>query len=313
MSNTFNIIFTVFSLIGFGVFLSKSKFIDEKIAKFIAALVVTYVVPATLITNMLNYFTLESLKSSLVGLLVPFLSIAIVYGLSFPIGKTLNLPKGKMGVFSSLFGFSNTVFVGLPVSIALFGNEAAPLALLFFAANAILFWGIAAPGVRRDAEPDASMSLIETIKKIFSPALITLIFSSLLILLRLNLPDFIMEPLRYIGSMSTPLALIYIGHILAGLKLEQLKIDLPLLFVLIGRFMISPFVTFLLLRAFKVEGLLARVSIIQAAMPCMAQAPIVAALYKADSQFAATAVSLSTLIGLLFLPLYMALFNMFSI
>lgn len=313
MTNTFTIIFTIFFMIGFGFFLSKRKFIDQNTAKFIASLVVTYVVPANLTTNMLGYFTLESLKASVSGLLIPLFSILILYGLSFPLGHLLKLPPGRKGVFSSLFGFSNTVFVGLPVCIALFGNEAAPLALLFFAVNSILFWGIAAPGIRRDSAPEGSISFKETIKKILSPALLTLGFSIILIFMGVSLPKFLIDPLRYIGNMSTPLALMYIGHVLAGLSPSQLKIDLPIFFVLLGRFIISPAVTFALVKLFHVEGLLARVSIIQSAMPCMAQAPIVAALYKGDSKFSATAVSLSTLIGLMFLPVYMALFDILSV
>jgi hypothetical protein len=313
MLNTMNIIFTIFAMIAFGFYLTKSKLIDEKIAKFIATLVVTYVVPATLINNMMGYFTLDGLKSAGPALLAPFLSIFATYAISFPVIWLLGIPKGQRGVFSALFGFSNTIFVGLPVCIALFGNEAAPFALLTFAANSIMFWGIAAPSIRRDANPGERVSWKETLKKILSPALITLIACFVLIMLRVPMPKVVMDTTRYIGSMSTPLALIYIGHILAGLGIKNLKCTRNLVFVCLGRFIISPLITIVLMKLFHIEGLIARVTIIQSAMPAMAQAPIVAAMYGSDTEFAATAVSLTTLIGLMFLPVYMYLFTVLGI
>lgn len=313
MLNTMNIILTIFAMIIFGFYLTKIKLIDEKIAKFLATLVVTYVVPATLINNMMGFFTLDGLRSAGPALLAPFLSILTTYAISFPLAPLLGIPKGQRGLFSALFGFSNTIFVGLPVCIALFGNEAAPYALLTFAANSILFWGIAAPAIRRDANPGKSVSWKETMNKILSPALITLVSCFILILFRVQMPKVVMDTTRYIGSMSTPLALIYIGHILAGLGIKNLKLSRNLMFVLLGRFIISPMITVLLMKFFHIEGLIARVTIIQAAMPAMAQAPIVAAMYGSDTEFAATAVSLSTLIGLMFLPVYMYLFTVFGI
>jgi predicted permease len=313
MLNTMNIVLTIFAMIAFGFYLTKTKLIDEKIAKFIATLVVTYVVPATLINNMMGYFTLEGLQTAGPALLAPFLSISATFAISFPIAILLKIPKGQRGVFSALFGFSNTIFVGLPVCIALFGNEAAPYALLTFAANSILFWGIAAPYIRRDANPGENVHWKETVKKILSPALITLVSCFILILFRVQMPKVIMDTTRYIGSMSTPLALIYIGHILAGLGIKNLKVSRNLVIVCIGRFIISPLITVALMKLFHIEGIIARVTIIQSAMPAMAQAPIVAAMYGSDTEFAATAVSLSTLIGLMFLPVYMFLFTAFGI
>lgn len=313
MLNTMNIVFTIFAMIGFGFFLTKKNLIDEKIAKFIATLVVSYVVPATLIQNMMTYFTAESLKSSGPALLAPFLSIMTVYAISFPLARLLRIPKGQRGIFTALFGFSNTIFVGLPVCVALFGNEAAPLALLTFAANSIIFWSIAAPTIRRDANPDEKGNWKETLQKVLSPALITMVICFTLIFLKIHLPRVIMDTSRYIGSMSTPLALIYIGHILAGLKLNKLTNSRNLFFICLGRFIVSPLITVMMMKLFHIEGLIAQVTVIQAAMPAMAQAPIVAALYGSDTEFAATAVSLTTLIGLLFIPVYLYLFPIFGI
>lgn len=313
MENTFNIIITVFAVIGFGFFLSRKGIIDEKIAQFITKLVVTYVVPCILINNMMTYFTLESLKDAGFALLAPFLSILATFGIAHLLIPILKIPKGQRGVFAALFGFSNTIFVGLPVCIAIFGDAAAPLALLFFAANSVLFWALAAPGIRRDAPGDHNSDWKETLQKIFTPALITLIVCFILIFLRVSLPKFVMDTTKIIGGMSTPLALTYIGYVLASTGLKNLKISRNVIIVCIGRFLISPIITFALMKILHIEGMIADVSIIQSAMPAMAQVPIVAALYGSDHKFAATCTSFSTLLGLLFLPVYMYLFTLLGI
>ena len=47
--------------------------------------------------------------------------------------------KGRRGIFQSTFTTSNTIFVGLPVTMALFGEEAIPYTLLYFFANTTFF------------------------------------------------------------------------------------------------------------------------------------------------------------------------------
>jgi len=313
MENTFNIIITVFAVIGFGFFLSRKGIIDEKIASFITNLVVTYVVPCTLINNMLTYFTMDSLKDAGFALLAPFLSILATFGIAHLLIPIFKIPKGQRGVFAALFGFSNTIFVGLPVCIAIFGDAAAPLALLFFAANSVLFWVVAAPGIQRDAPGDHNSDWKETLWKIMTPSLITLLVCFALIFLHVTLPKFVMDTTKIIGGMSTPLALTYIGYVLASTGLQNLKISRNVILVCIGRFLISPIITFALMKILHIEGLIANVSIIQSAMPAMAQVPIVAALYGSDHKFAATCTSFSILLGLLFLPVYMYLFTLLGI
>ncbi len=49
-----------------------------------------------------------------------------------------------------------------------------------------------------------------------------------------------------------------------------------------------------------------QVFVIQAAMPAMTQTPILAEAYKADSEYAGLGTSLTTLLSLISIPVYMA-------
>ena len=46
------------------------------------------------------------------------------------------------GAFSAMFTFSNTIFIGLPINLAIFGEKAVPYVLLYYIVNTTLFWTI---------------------------------------------------------------------------------------------------------------------------------------------------------------------------
>jgi len=62
-----------------------------------------------------------------------------------------NVRKDRRGTFASMFSLSNTIFIGLPVNLMLFGDSSLSYALLYYIANTILFWTIGVYGIARDA------------------------------------------------------------------------------------------------------------------------------------------------------------------
>ena len=89
---------------------------------------------------MYKYFTHDSLVQNASGIAVSMLSIAglILPGLA-PWRGWARVPANRRGVFISMFAFSNSVFIGVPVSTALFGEEAVGFALLYYIANTSIF------------------------------------------------------------------------------------------------------------------------------------------------------------------------------
>jgi predicted permease len=105
--------------------------------------------------------------------------------------------------------------------------------------------------------------------------------------------------------MTTPLSMLFIGIVISRVEWRKLRLERDLLLVLAGRFLVSPLLLVLAVRPFGLPLLMKEVFLVQAAMPAMTQTPILAAAYGADAEYAGLATSLSTVLGLVTIPLCM--------
>lgn len=83
-----------------------------------------------------------------------------------------------------------------------------------------------------------------------------------------QLPTFASQFLTYVGNLVTPLALIYIGIVLADSGLSHIRIDRDSLLALIGRFIIAP------ATSWSVPDLMGRTFIVQSGTPALAVLPV---------------------------------------
>jgi hypothetical protein len=200
--------------------------------------------------------------------------------------------------------------VGLPVNIALFGNESIPAVTIYYLDNTTVFWTLGIYGIRK-AEKQEGKSYNEflQIRKIFSPPLIAFILVIIFIFLNISLPRSILSSLDYIGNLTTPLSMLVIGINSYSVKFQKNFINKESLIILLGKFVIVPLVLFLLLKSLSKPDLMTNVFIIEAGMPIMATVAIVGQRYSnVDSNYATLLVVFSILISLFMIPIYMVLF-----
>jgi predicted permease len=94
-----------------------------------------------------------------------------------------------------------------------------------------------------------------------------------------------------------------------SVKFSEIKLNKDVFGVILGRFIVSPLVVFLLAFFFPVDTLMKNVFIIQSAMPVVTSTAIVAKLYNADDKYAAMMTVITTLASIFFIPVYMVLLN----
>lgn len=304
-------VFTIIIIISLGYFLTSRKWFNEETSKCFAKLVTNVSLPAYMISNLIGNFDKNKLEYLAKGLWVPMLSIIICYGLSLILSKVLKIKKERQGTFQSMVFNSNTIFIGLPINMALFGNKSVPYVLLYYIANTIFFWTLGVYCISKDApyKKRDSKAGVHAIKKIISPPLMGFITAVIIILLNISLPKFIMDTCQYLGEMTTPLSMLFIGISIYYVQLKDVKFDRDVIGVLLGRFIISPLTIFLIVCFFPIPSLMERVFIIQAAMPVMTNAPIIAKTYGADSSYAAVMAAVSTIFSMVTIPLLMVLFQ----
>jgi predicted permease len=130
-----------------------------------------------------------------------------------------------------------------------------------------------------------------------------------IIMLDLHIPKFILDSCMYIGNLTTPLSMFYIGITMYSVKFSEIKLSKDVFGVILGRFIVSPLVVLLLAFYIPVETLMKNVFIIQSAMPVVTSTAIVAKIYNADDKYAAMMTVITTITSIFFIPVYMVLLN----
>jgi auxin efflux carrier (AEC) len=308
--NAFQSVLSIVVMIALGYYLTRKGLFDEDVAALFSKLVISVSLPAMIVSNILTVFDREELLSAGKGIIIPFVSMLICYAAAVSVAKLIKVKPGRKGIFQTMFFASNTVFIGMPVNLALFGEASIPYVLFFYVANTTLFWTIGIYSINKDnkGSKDKIFS-INTIKRIFSPPFMGLLTGILLVTWRISLPSFIMDSCKYIGNMTTPLSLLFIGITFSTINLKDIKFDKDMAALLFGRFLLSPLVVYALVLVIPVPTLMAKVFIIQSAMPVIAQSAIIGNAYGADYHYATVMVTITTILCVLFIPIYMVLMS----
>ncbi|SHK44215.1 hypothetical protein SAMN02745163_03813 [Clostridium cavendishii DSM 21758] len=303
--NAFGSIFSIVIMIAIGYIITKVKWMDKDGAELVAKLVINISLPVLMINSLMKDFDRAKLFSLGEDVVVPFVSIIITYFIGKLFVKILKIGEKKRGVFLSMFFMSNTIFIGLPVNLALFGTESIPSVLLYYIANTTLFWTIGVFEISKDGNKGYNKFMsVETIKRIFSPPLMGFILAIILILLAIPVPKFMMDTFKYLGDLTTPLSMIFIGNTIYYIDLKGIKFDKHIWGVLLGRFIISPLVVIFCCRVFPLPDLMRKVFIIQSAMPVMTNTAIITKSYDSDYEYAAIMIAISTILSLFLIPIY---------
>jgi predicted permease len=317
-------VLSIILLIGLGYFLRYKGWFNDGTMKLFSRLVSNIALPAYMLSSILGSYDKNMLLEFKNGLIVPFVSIGTSYLIALGVAKAIKIAPNRFGTFCAMFALSNSVFVGLPVNLALFGEASTPFVLLYFFANTISFWTLGVYGISRDGDnKDSKLFSLENIKRIFSPPLNGIILAVLLVMLDIKLPAFLMSSIGYVGNMTRAISMMFIGMVIYTVDLRKIRLKKDVIALLSGRFVVGPTVVALLYGFLPVinsmgggvvlPSLMKKVFVIQSSLPVMTQTSIIAEANNADPQYAAVMTSLTTFVSLLMIPVYMVLVSRFIV
>lgn len=299
-------VFSFFIIGVVGYYLAKNGWFSNESTALITRLVTFVSLPVYLLYNINTFMTKDQLLGMVYGLIVPFASIIMMLGLAFATTRLFHVPHNRRGLFYNSFAFSNTIYIGLPVNLALFGETALPYVLLYYFANTSLFWSFGNYCLATDGETvKAKLISIGTIKKIISPPMFGFGIGLVLLLMNIRLPRLLANTANYLGGMTTPLVIMSLGIMIYDMGLKKIRFSGELGLILIARFVISPVLILLLVHFFPLPDLMRKVFIIQSSLPVVSSMALLAKFYGADYDTATIIVSATTLLALVTVPLYM--------
>ena len=300
-------ILVILGMILVGFVIGEKGWFDDKSRGLLAKLVTQVALPCYMLYTITQRFTAADLLIMLPALRFPALSMVILLGIATGVARIFAVRQDRRGLFISMFFNSNTIFVGLPINQALFGDASIPYVLIYYMCNTTFFWTLGTYLIQRDGEGEAQFDLKTSLKKVFSPPLMGFLLGIVLVMLQIKLPAFLASDLQYLGNLTTPLSMIFIGLSVSHVGVKQLVLGKDQLLILLGRFLVAPLLMATIVYWTPLPSLMKQVFIIQSAMPVMTNAPVVARLYGADSDYAAVMVTETTLATMVVIPILMLL------
>lgn len=242
-------------LIGFAIMLVigyicvRCKVYGEKALEGICQLILKVGIPLMVFSNATAGATRDDLFES--GIILVFQAVMYVLLISstWLIAKVMRLPVDRGHIFQAAFIFGNVGFIGLPLLIALFPERGALFYSLMALLDQFLMWtyGVWLTRSEQTRRERPAASLAQQLRGLLSPGLVSVIVSLLVILIGIPIPEDINTPLHTVGSISTPLSLMYIGGLFA-LRDWKTTLKQPEVYVgIVVKMLIIPIVLFALL------------------------------------------------------------------
>ena len=304
-------VLTIVILIAVGYFLQKYKWFGPDFSKGISKLVVNVGLPCSIFTGILANLTVGSLGNLGIGLIFPFGTVIVSYIIAFILMKVFKIRPERRGIFLNGVANANTIFVGMPLNVALFGEASIPYYLVCYISNTISTWviGIIIMSATDPHKEPGKKSF--NWKKVLTPPLVGFIIGLIFLIFSIPVPDFINSALKYLGAFVTPLALIYIGIMLYNAGLKNMRLDRDSVLALAGRFVICPIIIIVLIMigtgAFGIvmPSIEKNSFIVQSATPMLAVLPILADQYHGDVKYATNITTISTVLFIVVVPVLM--------
>ena len=164
----------------------------------LSKLIMNVALPASIFVSVLKYLTLDKLVSLSGGLLYTFGAFILTYIVAYIVVKVFKVPAGRRGTVINTFVNANTIFIGLPLNVALFGDNALPYFLIYYITNTISTWTLGVYIMTSDSESGKSEVAAKFDWKRLLPApLVGFLVALVFLVLRIPVPSFATSTLTF--------------------------------------------------------------------------------------------------------------------
>ena len=303
-------IIPIIVIIILGYYLQVRGWFSDSFGPDLSRLIMNIALPASIFVSVMKYLTVDKLISLSEGLVYTFAAFGISYIVAFIAVKVFNVRPGRRGTMINTFVNANTIFIGLPLNVALFGNDAISYFLVYYITNTISTWTLGVYLMTADNRSGKSSKAARfDWKKLLPAPLLGFLVALLFLVLRIQMPEYATNTLTYIGNIVTPLSLVYIGIVLAKAGLKTITMDKDTIVTLIGRFILGPVIMYsiLILTAKNMPSAEFKTFVVQSATPALAVLPILASQGDGDVEFSTNVVTVSTVMFVVVIPIVVTL------
>ena len=288
-------VFILFILISLGYFGGKIKMITENGVKSINEIMLYFVTPCVIINAFQREYDPLLLHNLLFSILASIISHAVCYLVGFALVRDKDEATRKVKRFA--IAYSNCGFMGLPLIDALVGSEGVFYGAGYLMVFNILTWSY---GQYTMGKSQGGFNL----KKAFlNHGVIASVIGFIFFITSFKLPVLIIEPIKYLSALNTPLPMLIIGYTISSFALkENLNIKEEIV-PIISRLIICPLIILGIYYAIGIRGTLLISSMIAVCAPVAAITAMFSIKYDGNVRLASKLVAVSSLFSIITMTL----------
>ncbi len=303
---TFQLLLPLYVLIGLGYGLKRFRVLNPDFATELNKIVYYVVIPALLFssTKEVDLGNWADLGASLAYILTVVASVGITVMIGF------FFPPAQRGALAQASFRSNLAYVGVAVAAQVFGDSALPTMALMVSGGVVIHAVATIVVLHAYHAESGKGDVLRLVRLVIKNPIIISVAAGLLVAgLGLRLPFFIAEPIELLRRMSLPTVLITIG-----LRIDFSEISArlgALSAIVLYKLFLMPVVGFLIFRfLLGGGGEELMVLTVGCGMPTAITAQSFAGAMDADESLTAAAVSVTTLLILVSVPIVLAVLNL---
>ena len=301
--------FVLFAILFTGWFLRKIHFIDDKMDHSINKLVVYFAYPCLIVHNIGKLDLTADVLADFGLTFVLSLVVFYLYGFFCKgYARLRKYPKNVSGIAEFAMSMPNNGFMGFPVALIFFGDSGL---LLMLAHNAAMNFFIFTYGVKllRDMKTDdhppmtPKRFITAVVKLLLNPNILALFIGFAFSMLGNGVPGVLDEYLLYIGNVSTPMAMIFIGSTLTNYKFRDIIRSVVTIEGSAVKLLLLPLLTLAAVAFLPIDPLIRSILVLGISFPTAATVPMLAEQEGLDAGVASKILFLSTVASIGTVPL----------
>lgn len=256
----------------------------------------------------------QLIANFLIMLVLALVMFYLYGGYMYLYGKWRKFPVEVSNVAEFSAASPNNGFMGFPITLLFFGEKGMFLMLAHNAAMNFFFFTYGIKCLQRNnpktgGHNKARAAFRSTLKVITNPNTIALALGLVLSISGAGLPGAVDEYLVYIGSVSTPMAMIFIGSTLAKFSFLEIIKERVTIECSINKLIILPLLTLVLVYFLPIDNFIKAMLVLGCSFPGAAVVSMLAEQEKQDHTVSSKILFLSTVVSIVTIPLAVMLIN----
>lgn len=289
----------MFLMMGIGAFCYKIKFISKEGSTTLSDVALFVVLPCVVFTSFQIQYRPKILYGIIISFVLGFAAHLIAMGAAYLLVKGGTKEHRIIERFHIIY--PNCGFMGVPIAQAMFGEKGVIYITAFMCAQNFLIWSHGVSSMQGGFKKESLLSILK------APVIIALFLGMLCFILKIPVPEVLVDTMKTVGNMNTPLAMLVSGTAVAQTKIQKALLRPRTYWMLFLRLLAVPVIVICLLAFVPVSEEIRLITALGISAPTAAISTMFAVKYQKDVGYAAELFAISTISAIAAMPLMMSL------